>query len=212
MSVNAAKWAGVAKESVFKFSKTAATKAGELSTKVTEQAKDGSLMTNVQSGVTNMASTMGKLGTKTWSDMQSLWSGKDNHLTNSAHSEAANNQNQSDSVSFTHRKSAGTVANKCVRLLGMPYLLSCQHSHRTESSSIYRMNGLHTNKHLLGWTEMPEIRRRRLIFLRALSNNNRNRTVIPTFSPGSTMRPLVTHGLLSRTNQHIPRHLPRQQI
>jgi len=82
MGVNAAKWAGVAKDSVFKFSKTAADKATELTSKVTEQAKDGSLLTNVQSGVTNIASTMGKLGTKTWSDMQSLWSGTDYHSNN----------------------------------------------------------------------------------------------------------------------------------
>ncbi|CAF0724653.1 unnamed protein product [Adineta steineri] len=78
ISANAVKWADVAKTSVFKFSKTAADKATELTSKVSEQAKDGTLMTNVQSGVTNMASTMGKLGTKTWFDVQSLWSGKDN--------------------------------------------------------------------------------------------------------------------------------------
>ena len=80
--VNAAKWAGVAKDSVFKFSKTAADKATELSSKVSEQAKDGTLLNNVQSGVTNVASTVGKLGTKTWSDMQSLWSGKNYHSSN----------------------------------------------------------------------------------------------------------------------------------
>jgi hypothetical protein len=86
VGANAAKWAGVAKESVFKFSKTAADfsktaadKATELTSKVTEQAKDGTLLNNVQSGVTNIASTMGKFGTKTWSDMQSLWSGKNYH-------------------------------------------------------------------------------------------------------------------------------------
>jgi hypothetical protein len=75
MGVNAAKLAGVAKDSLFKFSKTAAEKASELTSKVTDQAKDGSLLTNVQSGVTNIASSVGKLGTRTWSDMQSLWSG-----------------------------------------------------------------------------------------------------------------------------------------
>lgn len=82
MSVNASKWAGVAKNSFLKFSKSAAEKATELTTKVSEQTKDGALITNVQSGMTNIASTMGKLGTKTWSDMQSLWSGKDFHSTN----------------------------------------------------------------------------------------------------------------------------------
>lgn len=93
VTVNAAKWAGFAKESVFKLSKTAADKATELTSKVSEQAKDGSLLTNVQSGVTNIASTVGKLGTKTWSDMQSLWSGKDYH---SAHREGEHLQNHSE--------------------------------------------------------------------------------------------------------------------
>lgn len=81
-SANAAKWAGVAKESVVKFSKTAADKATVLSSKVSEQAKDGTLLNNVQSGVTNLASTMGKFGTKTWSDMQSFWSGKSQQAQN----------------------------------------------------------------------------------------------------------------------------------
>jgi len=75
-STSFSKWANVAKDSMIKFSKSATTKATEISTKVTEQAKDGSLMTNVQSGVTNIASTVGKFGTKTWSDVQSFWSNK----------------------------------------------------------------------------------------------------------------------------------------
>lgn len=69
LSTNASKWAGVAKDSVLKFSKSAATKATELSTKVTEQAKDGTLMTNA-------ASTVGQFGTKTWSGMQSFFQAK----------------------------------------------------------------------------------------------------------------------------------------
>lgn len=100
MSVNAAKWAGVAKDSVFKFSKTAAEKAGELTTKVTEQAKDGSLMTNVQSGVTTIASSMGKLGTKTWSDMQSLWAGKDYHSAHREDQRLHNTHDYSNTVCF----------------------------------------------------------------------------------------------------------------
>jgi hypothetical protein len=99
MGVNAAKWAGVAKDSVFKISKTAADRATELTSKVTEQAKDGSLLTNVQSGVTSMASSMGKLGTKTWSDMQSLWSGKDYHSSNREDQRLHNNYDYTDAVS-----------------------------------------------------------------------------------------------------------------
>ena len=99
MSVSAAKWAGVAKDSVFKISKTAADKATELTSKVTEQARDGSLMTNVQSGVTGIASTVGKLGTRTWSDMQSLWSGKNYHSDNREDQRLHNNYNYSSGVS-----------------------------------------------------------------------------------------------------------------
>jgi ADP-ribosylation factor GTPase-activating protein 1 len=100
MSVNAAKWAGVAKDSVFKISKSAADKASELTSKVTEQAKDGSLMTNVQSGVTNIASSVGKLGTRTWSDMQSLWSGKNYHSDNREDQRLQHNHNYSNTVSY----------------------------------------------------------------------------------------------------------------
>ena len=89
----------MAKDSVFKLSKTAADKATELGSKVTEQAKDGSLMTNVQSGVTSIASSMGKLGTKTWSDMQSLWAGKDYHSASREDQRLHNNSDYSDAVS-----------------------------------------------------------------------------------------------------------------
>ena len=99
MSVNAAKWAGVAKDSVFKLSKTAAEKAGEITSKVTEQAKDGSLLTNMQSGVTTIASSVGKLGTRTWSDMQSLWAGKDYHSANREDQRLHNNHDYSNAVS-----------------------------------------------------------------------------------------------------------------
>jgi len=93
MSLNAAKWANVAKDSVFSLSKTAADKATELTSKVTEQAKDGSLLNNVQSGVTNIASSVGKLGTRTWSDMQSLWRGKDYHSDTREDQRLQNNVN-----------------------------------------------------------------------------------------------------------------------
>ena len=98
MSVNAAKWAGVAKDSVFQLSITAANKATELTSKVTEQAKDGSLLTNVQSGVTTIASSMGKLGTKTWSDMQSLWAGKNYHSDDKEDQRLQNNHDYSNTV------------------------------------------------------------------------------------------------------------------
>ncbi|UJR14690.1 hypothetical protein I4U23_001683 [Adineta vaga] len=106
LSTNAAKWAGFAKTSVFKFSKTAADKATELTSKVSEQAKDGTLMNNVQSGVTNVASTVGKFGTKTWSDMQSLWSGNDHQSTNPSPS------NTDDWSSYQQSSSSSTTATK----------------------------------------------------------------------------------------------------
>ncbi|CAF3777085.1 unnamed protein product [Rotaria sp. Silwood1] len=115
MSVNAAKWAGVAKDSVFRLSKTAAEKATEITSKVTEQAKDGSLLTNVQSGVTNIASSMGKIGTKTWSDMQSLWTGKDYHSANREDQRLHNNYNYSDvndwASSYQNPSSSSTYNN-----------------------------------------------------------------------------------------------------
>jgi len=104
MSVNAAKWAGVAKDSVFKLSKTAADKATELTSKVSEQAKDGSLLTNVQSGVTSIASSMGKIGTRTWSDMQSLFSGKDYHSANSEDQRLHNSHDYSNTVSLIFKR------------------------------------------------------------------------------------------------------------
>jgi hypothetical protein len=46
-----------------------------------------------------MASSMGKLGTKTWSDMQSLWSGKDYHSSNREDQRLHNNYDYTDAVS-----------------------------------------------------------------------------------------------------------------
>ncbi|CAF1190219.1 unnamed protein product [Rotaria sordida] len=100
MSINAAKWANVTKDSILKFSKTATEKATELTSKVTEQVKDRSLLTNVQSSVTNLASTMSRLSTKTWSDMQLLWSEKDYHSTNQNNSDN-NDWSSSDQQSST---------------------------------------------------------------------------------------------------------------
>lgn len=99
-TTNATKWAGVAKESVMKFSKTAADKATELSSKVSEQAKDGTLLNNMQSGVTNMASTVGKFGTKTWSDVQSFWSGKTQQSNNQNAERLENHFDISDPVNL----------------------------------------------------------------------------------------------------------------
>jgi hypothetical protein len=99
VGANAARWAGAAKDSVVKLSKTAADKATELTSKVSEQAKDGSILTNVQSGVTNIASSVGKLGTRTWSDMQSFWSGKDYHSSNREDQQLQNNHDYSNAVS-----------------------------------------------------------------------------------------------------------------
>ncbi len=67
---------------------------------MSEQAKDGTLLNNVQSGVTNMASTVGKLGTKTWSDMQSLWAGKNYHSADRDTQCLENNFDHSDTVNL----------------------------------------------------------------------------------------------------------------
>ncbi|UJR32058.1 hypothetical protein I4U23_019526 [Adineta vaga] len=139
MGLNAAKWAGVAKDSVFKISKTAADKATELTSKVSEQAKDGSLLTNVQSGVTNIASSMGKMGTKTWSDMQSLWSGnyhsadrEDQRLHNTHGYSDTNDwssssyQQQSDSSTYSRDSGYQNTFNS---------LPVSQHQHQQQSKS-----------------------------------------------------------------------------
>ncbi|CAF4212573.1 unnamed protein product [Rotaria sp. Silwood2] len=139
MSVNAAKWAGVAKDSLFKFSKTAAEKATELTSKVSEQAKDRTLLTNVQSGVTNIASTMGKLGTKTWSDMQSLWSGKDYHSTNRDDQRLHHNQNDLDNNDWSStdkQSSTVTFDNNYSYQNTSSSLSSHSHEHSKSNSSL----------------------------------------------------------------------------
>ncbi|CAF0776258.1 unnamed protein product [Didymodactylos carnosus] len=98
LSVTSGKWLNVAKDSVFKISKQAAEKGMEISKSVSDQAKDGTLLNNVQTGVTSMASTVGKLSTKTWSDMQSFWAGKDYH----------NMSSNSEGTNLVHQKSLST--------------------------------------------------------------------------------------------------------
>ncbi|CAF0898190.1 unnamed protein product [Didymodactylos carnosus] len=101
LGVTGGKWLNVAKDSVFKISKQAAEKSMELGKSVGEQAKDGTLINNVQTGVTSIASTVGKLSTKTWSDMQSLWAGKDYH----------NMSSNSEGSSLVHQKNTSSVLN-----------------------------------------------------------------------------------------------------
>ncbi len=48
--------------------------------------------------MTNIASSVGKLGTRTWSDMQSLWSGKEYHSTNREDQRLHNNPDYSNTV------------------------------------------------------------------------------------------------------------------
>ena len=57
------------------------------------------MLTNVQSSVNSIASSMGKIGTKTWSDMQSLWSGKNYHSEDRENQQLHNSHNHSDVVS-----------------------------------------------------------------------------------------------------------------
>ena len=113
-SVNAVKWAEVAKESVVQLSKTAATKASELSSKVSEQAKDGTLMTNVQSGVTNLATNVGKFSTKTWADVQTYWSGKDSQTTSNPPERLNSESSQSDSVSLQVEQRRNLIFSFCL--------------------------------------------------------------------------------------------------
>lgn len=99
-SMIATKWATVAKQSAVHFSKSATNKASEITSKVTEQAKDGTLVTNVQGAVVNAASTVGNFGTKTWNDLQSFWSST-TASNNAKHSQRLDSESSlSDSVSL----------------------------------------------------------------------------------------------------------------
>lgn len=66
-TVNAGKWASVAKDNVVKLSSTAATQATELTKNMNEKVKEGSLLTSVGSKVTDV-------GSKAWSNINTYWS------------------------------------------------------------------------------------------------------------------------------------------
>jgi hypothetical protein len=74
LTLNAGRWASVAKDNVIKLSSTAAHQATELTKNVNEKVKEGSLLDSLSYGVTNVSSKMGNA----WSNLtSSYWTGTD---------------------------------------------------------------------------------------------------------------------------------------
>jgi len=76
-TLNAGKWASVAKDNLVKISSTAAQQANELSKNVNEKVKEGSLLSSLSYGVTNVSSKLGDVSTKAWSNLNTYWTGED---------------------------------------------------------------------------------------------------------------------------------------
>jgi len=71
LTLNAGRFASVAKDNIVKISSTAATQATELSKTVNDKVKEGTLIDSLQYGATSVGS---KLGTA-WSSLNSYWTG-----------------------------------------------------------------------------------------------------------------------------------------
>lgn len=71
LTLNASKFANVAKDNIVKISSTAAEQATELSKTVNKNVKEGTLMESLSYGVTNMGSKLGN----TWSSLNNYWTG-----------------------------------------------------------------------------------------------------------------------------------------
>ena len=71
MTVNAGKWASVAKDNVVKISSTAAQQATELTKNMNEKINEGGLLGTLSSGV----SKLGNVSSKAFSGLNSYWSG-----------------------------------------------------------------------------------------------------------------------------------------
>lgn len=71
LTLNAGKFASVAKDNIVKISSTAATQANELTKTVNEKVKEGTLIESLGSGATNVGSKLGNA----WSNLNSYWTG-----------------------------------------------------------------------------------------------------------------------------------------
>lgn len=79
LTLNAGKFASVAKDNIVKLSSTAATQATTLSQTVNEKVKEGTLLDSVSSQATNLGTNLGsKLGSA-WSNLNSFWSGSEQY-------------------------------------------------------------------------------------------------------------------------------------
>lgn len=86
MTLNAGKWASVAKENVVKMSSTAAQQASELTKNVNEKINEGGLLGTLSSGVSNVSSKLGNVSSKAFSGLNSYWSGGYGSEMNSSNS------------------------------------------------------------------------------------------------------------------------------
>lgn len=71
LTVNAGRFASVAKDNIVKISSTAATQAADLSRNVNEKVKEGTLIDSLSYGATNVGSKLGNA----WSSLNSYWTG-----------------------------------------------------------------------------------------------------------------------------------------
>ncbi len=75
LTLNAGKFAAVAKENIVKVSSTAVVQATELTKTVNEKVKEGTLLETVSSQATTLGSKLGSA----WSNLNSLWSGSEQY-------------------------------------------------------------------------------------------------------------------------------------
>ena len=74
-TLNAGKWASVAKDNVVKLSSTAAQQATELSKNVNDKVKEGTLLSSLTYGVGNVSSKVTDVSSKAWSNINTYWAG-----------------------------------------------------------------------------------------------------------------------------------------
>jgi ADP-ribosylation factor GTPase-activating protein 1 len=89
-TLNAGKWASVAKDNVVKISSTAAQQAADLGKSVNEKAKEGSLLSSLQYGVGNVSKNLTDVGSKAWFNINSYWGNKDPSQTASITNSSSN--------------------------------------------------------------------------------------------------------------------------
>lgn len=123
LSLNAGKFASVAKDNIVKISTTAATQASQLSQTVNEKVKEGTLLDTVSSQATNLGTNLSsKLGSA-WSNLNSFWSGSDQYpaikdSTSSSHLNSRGGYNTLGDTSGTHENYGNSLFSDDSNSLG----------------------------------------------------------------------------------------------